>query len=254
MTTNPYSSRIEEMRKSIIPFNARGLWVALASGVLTFLFGSTIILLANLRAKVEITDLARTWARLLIRAAGCQVSVQNQDNIPEPGYLILANHQSFFDILAVLAEFPHPVRFVAKIELFSIPVFGRGMEKLGHIKIDRRNREAAKRSLAIAGERVRGGIPVLAFPEGTRNKNLNQLGPFKKGPFHLAVELQAPVLPVWIEGTGAVNPPGTLIVHPRDIQIRVGNPIEVTEFDSDIEVFMEVVREKISYERAHFHG
>ena len=233
------------MLDRIIPFNLRGIFVAIVVGITTLISASLIIAESYLRPKADITRWVRPWTALILWAAGINVHITHPERIPKPGYLVLANHQSFFDIIAILHMFPQHVRFVAKIELFAVPFFGRGMERLGHIKINRRNREAAIESLRIAGERVRGGIPVMAFPEGTRNREVGTLGPFKKGAFHLAQELRVPIVPIWIEGSGTVNPPASVIIRRSDITLHLGEIIEPSQIPDNIEDSMDLVRERI---------
>ena len=112
----------------------------------------------------------------------------------------MSNHQSALDISVLLSHLPVPFKFVAKRELFRIPVFGRAIKKAGYINIDRDNPREALKAIEEAVARIRGGTSVLIFPEGTRSRDGNLL-PFMKGAFSLATRAGVPVVPLAVIGT-----------------------------------------------------
>jgi 1-acyl-sn-glycerol-3-phosphate acyltransferase len=116
------------------------------------------------------------------------------------------------------------MRFVAKKELFDIPLFGHALKAARHIRIDRRNLQAAFSAYEEAGKAVQDGISAIVFAEGTRSRN-GRLQPFKKGPFVLAIAAQVEVVPVWLEGTYEALPPGGRYVRPGMVTIRFGTPV-----------------------------
>lgn len=199
----------------------------------TFICSSLAILFSRFRnGERMVQKVSQAWARPFFKVANAPCTVHHGERIPEhPGYIIMANHKSHLDPPLIIAQIPHHIRFLAKIELFSIPVFGTAMEAVGHIAIDRRNHEAAVRSLKLAGQKIRNGTTILAFPEGTRYAP-EGLGPLKKGSFHLALESGVPILPIWIEGTEKVLAKGSLAVHPHPIQLYIGEPIDATTVQS----------------------
>lgn len=169
--------------------------------------------------------IAGVWARTLLWAAGISVSVEGGEHIAAPPYLFMSNHQSALDISVLLSHLPVPFKFVAKRELFRIPVFGRAIRKAGYINIDRDNPREALKAIEEAVARIRGGTSVLIFPEGTRSTDGNLL-PFMKGAFSLATRAGVPVVPLAVIGTNALQPPGCAVAARKGrVTVRVGKPI-----------------------------
>jgi 1-acyl-sn-glycerol-3-phosphate acyltransferase len=143
--------------------------------------------------------------------------------------IFMANHQSDFDILIVLGHIPGQFRWIAKKELFNIPIFGAAMKNAGYIEIDRHNREKAMKSLDEAALRIREGKSVMTFPEGTRSRN-GEIKAFKQGTFHLAIKAGAHILPVTIVGSGQIMPKRSLKVTPGRVKLIIDKPIDVKCF------------------------
>ena len=118
-------------------------------------------------------------------ALGVKVRVHGWDNLQSGPHIFSSNHISWFDVPALAKILPR-YKFVAKAELFKVPIFGRGMRAVGMIEIQRDNRKAAFGAYEMAAEKIRGGSSVVVFPEGTRG-HAYPLRPFKKGPFVLAI-------------------------------------------------------------------
>ena len=202
--------------------------VALLAG--TLWYGSTVILAAWFhrphRTGSVYQRAGRGWANLLLRAAGVTVTVEGTANLsPTEAQVIVANHQSWFDILALFLTLPVEIRFVAKKELFSIPFFGQTLKALGHVRLDRTNLKAAISAYEIAAKYIKEQrLSVLVFPEGTRSRT-GQLQPFKTGPFVLSLQSGAPVVPVYVAGTFGILPKGSIRVRPRPVHVMVGTPI-----------------------------
>jgi 1-acyl-sn-glycerol-3-phosphate acyltransferase len=145
---------------------------------------------------------------------------------------VKANHQSGFDILIVLANIETYFAWIAKKELFAIPVFGRALARTGSIPIDRKNFIRAMRSIDDAARRIREGKSVMTFPEGTRSMD-GQIHPFKKGVFHLALKAGVPIVPVTIVGSGGIMPKKSLRVHPGHVTLVIDRPIDVTAYTEE---------------------
>jgi len=172
----------------------------------------------------------RTWARWMLRVSGVKVRVEGGENAPagEPK-IFVSNHRSWFDVFALSASLPGRCRFVAKKELARIPVFGRAWQVAGHICVDRGDRQSAVRSLGEAGNLMRANSSgVIIFAEGTRSPNENLL-PFKKGAFMLALHTGVDIVPIGVNGSGEVLRKGGFLVRPGTITIRIGTPIRVAE-------------------------
>jgi 1-acyl-sn-glycerol-3-phosphate acyltransferase len=178
----------------------------------------------------------RLWGRILLFASGAKVQVEGLHNVdPNEAYVFAANHQSQFDIFALLGHLPFQFRWLAKVELFRIPVFGAGMKGAGYIPIDRSNRREAFKSIDQAAARVREGTSIVIFPEGTRSLD-GQLKSFKKGGFHLAIKSKRPIVPVSISGTFSILPKKGFRVCPQAVRVYVGEPIpteDITVADRD---------------------
>jgi 1-acyl-sn-glycerol-3-phosphate acyltransferase len=202
--------------------------VALVLG--TIWYGSTVILASLFRVPHRRQGVyqraARGWARLLLRAAGVTVTVEGTEHLSQTdAQVIVANHQSWFDILALFWALPVEIRFVAKRELFAIPFFGQTLRALGHVRLDRTNLKAAIAAYEVASKYIKDQrLSVLVFAEGTRSRT-GELQPFKSGPFVLAIQSGAPVVPAYVAGTFGILPKGSIRVRPSAVHVSVGPPI-----------------------------
>ncbi len=189
---------------------------------------------------------ARTWARTILAVARVRVRIRGLSHIdPERSYIYMANHQSNFDIPVLLGYLKVQFRWLAKAELFNIPIFGRGMKGCGYISIDRSDRRSALESIRKAAETIRNGTSVLIFPEGTRSPD-GHIQPFKKGGFFLARKAGVPIVPVIIKGTWPIMPRSGLKISPGDVTVEVRPPIETTSYrGKNKDKLMEDVRRAI---------
>ena len=143
----------------------------------------------------------RFWGRSVIWLAGAKIVVDGLENIdPTQPYVYLANHQSAYDIVALISVIPGTARFVAKIELFKIPLLSMGMRMSGMLPIDRGNSSEARKMLDKAIDTIKAGCSVIIFPEGTRY-HTGKVNIFKKGGFMLALKGGIPIAPTVINGT-----------------------------------------------------
>jgi 1-acyl-sn-glycerol-3-phosphate acyltransferase len=188
----------------------------------------------------------RQWIGWIFRSCGIRVEAEGLENFdPARPVVFMSNHQSVIDVGALVRTLPSSWRFVAKRELVWIPFFGWAMWLGGHVIIDRGRRERAVASLRRAAERVRGGISVIVFPEGTRS-DTGELGEFKSGGFYLALEAQVPILPVTVSGSRHVAGKGSLRVQPGRVLVRYGKPIPTRGLTvDDREALKQQVREAI---------
>jgi 1-acyl-sn-glycerol-3-phosphate acyltransferase len=168
---------------------------------------------------------ARNWIRWILVTCRIEVDSEGLENIdPTQPYVFMSNHESVFDVPAIVTTIPVSWRFVAKKELLLVPFFGWGLGLGGHVIVDRGRHERAVRSMDAAAERIRNGTNVIIFPEGTRSTT-GQMGPFKSGGFHLALEAGVPILPVSISGSQRITPKGSLRIESGRIKIRYGKAI-----------------------------
>jgi len=175
---------------------------------------------------------ARPWAAMILLTCGVRVRVtRNHRDLGQPA-IYITNHQSLFDVLALIRALPGQYRIIAKKELFGIPVFGWALSMAGFIKLDRADRDQARASLGVAAARVRAGRSLVVFAEGTRSPD-GRLLPFKKGGFVLAIESGTPVVPISISGSRAVLGRQTLDIKRGTIDVAIGAPIETRTLSYD---------------------
>ena len=203
------------------------LWVVFA----TIFFGATAILAAPFSKTGNFVHfIAQVWGYSILLASRIRVTVSGQENFdPSRSYIFMSNHQSNFDIPVLLAHLRCQFRWLAKAELYKIPIFGRGMRGAGYIPIDRSDRRAAIRSLQQAAETIRKGTSVMIFPEGTRSRD-GVLRSFKKGGFILAVDAGVPIVPVIIHGTFQIMPRTRLRIQSGRVRVQVLEPIETAGY------------------------
>lgn len=188
----------------------------------------------------------RWWAKTLLWVAGVNVRVSGEQWIGgEAPRIFLGNHVSWFDVLASAAVLPRG-KYVAKAELFRVPVFGQAIRWIGMIEIDRENRKAAFGSLERAAAKIRAGNSVVVFPEGTRGDEY-ALRPFKKGPFVLAIAAGVPIVPMLIHGTIERMRRGSWQIHPGTIEVTFLEPIPTAGYSYDDRAeLVELVRSRMA--------
>jgi 1-acyl-sn-glycerol-3-phosphate acyltransferase len=205
----------------------RALFVLAVLFVNTIWMGLIVILASALRireAKWIYEGIPRLWCKAILRAAGVRLRIHGAENVPRnEARLYAANHVSWFDVFALAAYLPR-YRFIAKKELFKIPIFGTAARAAVAIEIDRENRKAAFAAYELAARDVKEGVSVVVYPEGTRGRSY-ELRPFKKGPFVLAIAAHVPVVPTVIHGTIEIQPKGSLRIRPGVIDIYFLEPI-----------------------------
>lgn len=203
-------------------------WVVLS----TIIGGILVILTAPFSRSGNFPhNIGYVWARLILFFCNVKLHVDGREHLdPKQAYIFMPNHQSMVDIPVIYVALAHQFRWVAKVELFKIPIFGKAMLRCGYISIDRTNRKAAFASLQEAIRKIREGASVLIFPEGTRSDDGTIL-PFKKGGFVMAVEAKALIVPVVITGTQAVMSKGRLRVTPGDVFVKIHPPISAGDYE-----------------------
>ncbi len=184
------------------------------------------------RGADSVQGLAAWWAASICRASGVEVSVSGTTHLnPEKPYIFAANHQSQFDILVLQGFLGIDFRWLAKKELFAVPIWGPAMRGAGYIPIDRSHGRQAIKSLDEAAQKITAGTSVIIFPEGTRSRD-GKLHEFKAGAMLLAIKSGVDIVPIAILGTYEILPKGRLLVNPGKVEIRVGSPIETRNYSS----------------------
>lgn len=207
------------------------LLVTLGVVITAFMSFCSVVFSVFPAADNKIHKVANLWAKILLLICNIKVKVIGEENLLHgKPQIFMANHQSDFDILISLAYIPVQFRWIAKKELFAIPVFGAAMRNAGYIEIDRSNREKAIHSIEEAALSIRRGKSIMTFPEGTRSRD-GEIKAFKQGTFHLAIKSGVPIVPVSIIGSGRLMPKRSLRIKPGQIKMVIGKPVEVTNFD-----------------------
>ena len=191
---------------------------------------------------------ARPWSRVLLWASRVKVETHGLENLerPEGGPMVLVcNHQSLFDILALLSGLPLDFKFVVKKELGKVPLWGYAMKKAGYIFVDRGHSGQAGELMRTAVERIKKGSAVLFFAEGTRSDD-GRLGEFKRGAFVLASQARADVAPVAIEGSAQVLPKKSWDIRPGRIKITVLPLISDPELKKNSRKLMKATHDTLS--------
>lgn len=194
---------------------------------------------ANLQVAVR-------WSRILARVTPARVEIEGMENVdPDQSYVVVANHQSQFDIPVIYGYCGLDLRWVMKAELRKVPFVAAGCRAIGHIFIDRSDPDQAHQAINDAVARLQPGTGILFFPEGTRSRD-GRLLPFKKGAFRVAADQQLPILPMTVSGTREVLPAGSIRLRPGTVRLRIHPPVETKGLaSSDLEQLKRSVKATI---------
>jgi 1-acyl-sn-glycerol-3-phosphate acyltransferase len=190
---------------------------------------------------------ATLWGKTALLANQVKVKVEGMEHLNGKGpYVFMSNHQGYYDIFVLLGHLPYQFKWLAKKELFSVPFLGWTMAAVGYISIDRGGTRDTVKAMNEAAQKIRDGMSVVIFPEGSRSPDGSIL-PFKKGGFTLAIKSKVPIVPIAISGSREIMPKDSLTVTPGEIRMLVGHPIEIQHYSlKDRESLMKKVRETIS--------
>ena len=185
-------------------------------------------------------------AKTGVRAAGIRVEVSGLENVPVGRPCIfMSNHVSNLDPPVELAMLPGRCSVLLKRELMNIPILGRAMRMAQFVPVERGSkRESAQASVTAAAEVFRSGLNILVYPEGTRSRD-GRLAAFKKGPFYLAKETGASIVPIAISGTETMMHKGSVGITPGVARMQVLPVIEAAEFETR-EDLLQAVRAAIA--------
>lgn len=232
--------------------------IKIVGTIVSFLVGSIGILhrmdkqgqVDPVAVEEESTQMVRNIFEKLLKMAGVTVEVRGYENIPQDRpVLYVGNHRSYFDILVGYTTVPGLMGFVAKKEMEKIPLLSKWMLNVNCLFLDRNNIKEGLKTILAGIEKVRRGVSVWIFPEGTRNKNeqLSDLLPFKEGSLKIAEKSGCPVVPVAIKGTAEVFEKHIPLICPSHVVIEFGEPFIVKELDPENRKFVGAyTREKIA--------
>jgi 1-acyl-sn-glycerol-3-phosphate acyltransferase len=189
---------------------------------------------------------ARLWGKIALLANRVKVRVEGMEQLNGKGpYIFMSNHQGYYDIFTLLSCLPYQFKWLAKKELFSVPILGWTMAAVGYIRIDRGGTRDTVRAMDEAARKIQDGMSVVIFPEGSRSPD-GSIQPFKKGGFTLAIKSKVPIVPIAISGSRDIMPKDRLTATAGEIRMFVGHPIEIQHYSlRDRESLMGKVRETI---------
>ena len=223
----------------VVPFS---LLVTLIISILTLFYAVVLR-----RGAASVQGLAAWWAKSICTASGVAVTVTGTEKLdPNKPYIFAANHQSQFDIFALQGFLGIDFRWLAKKELFQVPIWGPAMRSAGYIPVDRSRGRQALISINEAAEKIAAGTSVIIFPEGTRTRD-GKMQDFKAGAMVLAIKSGVDIVPVAIKGTYEILPKGKLLMNPGNVLIRIGNPIATKNYKSkDKHVLAKILQEEVT--------
>ena len=219
-------------------------------------FFTILALLPFDRNRKNIHPLISLWAKtILVVCPLMRIHLEGTHHLEQGRtYVLVANHQSVADIIAVL-HLKHPFKFIAKKDLFWIPFMGWALSLAGYIPLVRGTQRSGQEAVKKARDYLKRGVSVLLFPEGTRSRD-GKIHEFKAGAFKLATETGVPVVPVVIHGTRNLIPKGSVVIGRRvEVIVQVGEPrFSSRKGTSSIESFCDEVRSEMIHSLDEVHS
>ncbi len=218
------------------------LWTAFCG-----LLGITLMLITRRSDWILILLCNYLWGPVICAVSFVRVELRGSELLDKKKSAIyVANHTSLFDIVVLSKVIPIPLYFIAKEELRKVPVLGQYMAVMGHIFVDRKNKDKALESMSLAGEKIKKGKNVISFPEGTRSKN-GELQIFRRGSFLIAKDGNIDIAPIGISGADKVLPSGSFKLRPGKVIISIGERINTKEFENlTVEELANLARTRVS--------
>lgn len=175
------------------------------------------------------------WAfRIVIRLAGTKVIAIGEENIPmDTAVLYVGNHRSFFDIVLTYVRVPRPTGYIAKKEMLRFPLLLHWMKNLHCLFLDRQNIKEGLKTILAGVEKVKSGISICIFPEGTRNKVNGTFLPFHEGSFKIAQKGNVPIIPMTIINSAAVFEDQFPKIKKATVIIEYGKPVYINNLDKE---------------------
>ncbi len=183
---------------------------------------------------------AKIWAKLFCWLTLVRVTVRGRENINrKTSYVFVANHQGAYDIFAIYGFLGHNFKWMMKKGLERIPLVGYACRKAGHIFVDNSSQAAVRRTMQDAESRLKDGMSVVVFPEGSRTLD-GKMHTFKRGAYQLAMEFSLPVVPITIDGAYEVLPRrGAKLPRPGHIILTIHEPIHAPAEGHDLHSLMD---------------
>ncbi len=197
----------------------------------------------------------RSLGRVLAAINPWRIHVSGTEHkVPGQAYVVVSNHQSMADI-PVIAHIINDSKWLAKAEVFRVPVVGWMLRMSGDIPVDRSDRRKGAQAMLRCARTLRQGCSIMFFPEGTRSKD-GEIHAFNDGPFQLALRERIPILPLVVDGSGTALPRNTWLFGPsQDIYVRALEPVSIEGWDAhEPAALREAVRQKMMDELVRLRG
>ncbi len=215
-------------------------------GIFILIVGPPLVLYAALTGNVNpLYNVSTRLAIFGVKLAGVNIVLHGSENLrPGRNYIFMANHVSNLDPPVLIPSIPGRCSVLVKKELYCVPILGTGMKLADLVPVDRSDRDAAIESMQGAVTVLRRGLHMVVFPEGTRSTD-GRLLPFKKGPFHLAMDSGVPVVPVTLLGSFESWPKGRIALRHGTATVVFHAPLDPHNF-TDRDALMLAVRDAIA--------
>lgn len=217
-------------------------FIIVALFVVLFLICSIPLLIAeyiigkfNMDVKNHSSLAIVNWAfRCVLFLAGTSVTVLGEENVPkdEP-VLYIGNHRSYFDIVMTYVRVPRPTGYIAKVEMQKIPLLSNWMRNLHCLFLDRTDIKQGMKTILSAIDKVKSGISICIFPEGTRSRVPDTFLEFHDGSFKVAEKTGCPIIPMSINNAGAIFEEHMPKIRKTHVVIEYGKPIYTKELDKE---------------------
>lgn len=203
---------------------------AIIIAVYALIIAILTILVSPFDSKGRITHyISKIFSKVILLVSGIKLKVNGLEKIDkDKSYVFVSNHASYFDIPILMQAIPNNVRFIYKKSMTKIPVFGWGMYLGQYVPIDRENGREALKALRKAAEKIKKGISIVIFPEGTRSPD-GEIKDFKKGLFVLADEAKEDIVPVLIKGSFKIMQKGKFKIQSANVEVKFFEPMKYTK-------------------------
>lgn len=175
------------------------------------------------------------WAfRMIIRGAGTKVIVIGEENVPkDTAVLYVGNHRSYFDVVLTYMRVPRRTGYISKKEMLKFPLLRNWMRNLDCLFMDRNDIKDGMKTILTAIDKVKHGISITIFPEGTRSRIPDTMLPFHEGSFKVAEKGNVPIIPMTLVNTGAIWEDHSPWIKKAIVILEYGKPIYMNELDKE---------------------